>query len=189
MTERPDERVVISFSKAKLAGLAFVAVVGFLFSADVTYFLVWRVALSFFQVVGSTAASLMVVMSGAALWVFIAMLLDRAPALVIDSKGLTDRTTWPAVGRVEWADVRAVRVWRYWFVNYLCIDLHDPRPFVSRGNAVQRFIRTSAMRYSGGGAICLTSLMLDVRFGRMTQIVRRFFDQAKAPLSIAPPGV
>jgi hypothetical protein len=33
------------------------------------------------------------------------------------------------------------------------------------------------------------SLLLDVRFGRMTQIVRRFFDQAKAPLSIAPPGV
>ncbi|MBI2740273.1 MAG: hypothetical protein HYX38_27465 [Rhodospirillales bacterium] len=179
---------MISFSKAKLTGLAFLAVVGFLFSADVTSFLVWRVASSFFQIVGSTVASLMVVMSGTALWLAIAKLVDRTPALVIDSMGLTDRTTLPAVGRVEWTDVRTVRVWRYWFVNYLCIDLHDPRPFVSRGNAVQRFIRTSAMR-SGGGAICLTSLMLDIRFGRLTQTVRRFFDQAKAPLSITPSGV
>jgi hypothetical protein len=142
MIEGPDERVVILFSKAKLAGLAVLALVGFFFSVDV---LGWRVAPSFIQVVGSTAGGLMVLMSGAALWVAIAMLLNRAPALVIDSKGLTDRTTWPARGRIEWTDVRAVRVWRYGFVNHLCVDLHDP--FVSRGNAVQRFIGTLAMRF------------------------------------------
>jgi hypothetical protein len=180
---------VISFSKAKLGGLASLALVGLLFSADATYFLVWRVAPSFFQVVASMAGSLMFVMSGAALWLAVAKLVDRTPALVVDSKGLTVRTTWPAVGRIEWSDVRAVRVWRYWLVNYLCIDLHDPRAVASRGNAVQRFIWTSAMRFSGRCAVCLVSLMLDVRFGRMTQIVRRFFEQAKAPLSIAQPDV
>lgn len=185
MTERPDERVVISFSKAKLAGFASLALVGFLFSANATYFLVWRVAPSFFNVVGSTAGGLGVVMSGAALWLAIAKLVDRAPALVIDSKGLT----LAAVTLVEWTNVRSVRVWRYWFVNHLCLDLHDPRPIISRGNAVQRFIMTSSMRFSGVDAICLVSLMLDVRFGRMTEIVRRFFDQSKAPLSIAPPDV
>jgi hypothetical protein len=184
VTEVSDERVVISFSKAKLAGLVPLAIVGLLFSADGTYFLIWRVAPSFFQVVASTAGSLMVVLSGAALWLAIAKLVDRTPALVIDSKGLT----LAAVTRVEWTNVRSVRVWRYWFVNPLCLDLHDPRSVISRGNAVQRFIWTSSMRFSGG-AICLVSLMLDVRFGRMAQIVRRFFDQAKAPLSIAPPGV
>jgi len=186
LTERSDERVVISFSKAKLGGLASLALVGLLFSADATYFLVWRVAPSFFQVVASMAGSLMFVMSGAALWLAIAKLVDRTPALVVDSKGLT---VWSPVGRVEWTNVRAVRVWRYWFVNYLCIDLHDPRPVISRGNAVQRFLMTSSMRLSGVDAICLVSLMLDIRFGRMIQVVRRFFDQAKAPLSIAPLGV
>jgi hypothetical protein len=42
--EGPDERVVISFSKAKLAGLVPLAIVGFLFSADVVYVSVWHAA-------------------------------------------------------------------------------------------------------------------------------------------------
>ena len=120
--------------------------------------------------------------------VSIVRLVDSRPGLVIDRQGIDDRSNLGAVGRVDWADIRDLRIMKGRWNNGLVVELHEPARFARRGNVVQRILRIGAP-----SPVVLGSNGLDVPFDTMVQIVRRFHDDWKSwanpPLSPGPPGV
>lgn len=186
MSERPDERVVITFSRAKLAGLAFLALAA---CALFAYFIVFpygstRYPASFLQILGIFGIAFF----GASFLSSIAKIVERRPGLVVDSRGLTLH----GEGELEWQSVRGIRVVRIRMNRFLALDLHDPGLIVRRGNRVQRLLKAVNLRLCGS-PIVFTSSVLDIDFDRMVRLLERYQEEAKRisapPLSPGPPGV
>ena len=118
----------------------------------------------------------------------IVRLVDSRPGLVVDRQGIDDRTNFAAIGRVDWADIRDLRVMKARWNSGLIVELHDPERFARRGNVVQRLLR-----FGAPSPVVLGSNALDIPFDTLVQIVRRFHDdwksQAKPALSPGPPAV
>ncbi|GAB46897.1 STM3941 family protein [Mobilicoccus pelagius] len=54
------------------------------------------------------------------------------PALVVDHLGFTDATRTVGVGRVDWSEVRGIRVVEQDRVRHVCVDLVDDEAFLAR---------------------------------------------------------
>jgi hypothetical protein len=176
MIQPLGEKVVIPFSKAKLAAftlllLALVAAFAYLIVHPDGF---RRHSPGFVQTVGIIGALVFGVLSLLA----IARLFDRRPGLVVDRQGLIDRTTHLGVGRINWTEVRDLRIVKMRMNKFLVIDVHDPDRFLDRGNVLQRLLRAGNLR-AQGSPIALSSNLLEIGFDRMTHVVRCFFDQAK----------
>ena len=176
MIDPLGDKVVIPFSKAKLAALALLLLA---LVAAFVYFIVHpdgsrRHSPWFLQTVGIMGALVFGALSG----LTIAQLFGRKPGLVVDRQGLIDHTTHLGVGRIDWAEVRGLRTVKIRMNKFLVIDVHDPARFVDRGNVAQRILRAGNLRVQGS-PVALSSILLEAGFDRMTDVVRRFFDQAK----------
>jgi len=107
MIDPLGDKVVIPFSKAKLAALALLLLA---LVAAFVYFIVHpdgsrRHSPWFLQTVGIMGALVFGALSG----LTIAQLFGRKPGLVVDRQGLIDHTTHLGVGRIDWAEVRGLR--------------------------------------------------------------------------------
>jgi hypothetical protein len=116
--------------------------------------------------------------------VSVVRLFDFRPGLVIDRQGIDDRSNLASIRRVDWADIRGLRIMKARWNNGLVIELHDPERFARRGNVLQRLLRLGSP-----SPVVLGSNALAVPFDAMVRLVSRFHDEAKAPLSPGPPGV
>lgn len=129
-----------------------------------------------------------VLLFGAAAVLGVVRLLGSRPGLVIDRRGIDDRTHLAAIGRVDWADVSGLRIVKARWNNSLVVELRDPERFAQRGNVVQRLLR-----WGSASPVVLGSNALGVSFDTLVQMVRRFHDEWRAeatpPLSPGPPGV
>jgi hypothetical protein len=115
-------------------------------------------------------------------------LVGSRPALVIDRQGIDDRSNLTSIGRVDWADVRSLRIMKARWNNGLVVELRDPERFARRGNVLQRLLRLGSP-----SPVVLGSNALAVSFDTMVEMVSHFQDEWKArtkpPLSPGPPGV
>jgi hypothetical protein len=75
-------------------------------------------------------AWLNIVFFGAGAAVFALQLVDRRPRIVIDDQGILDRTL--KVGRIDWADIRAVFLKRSQGQPFICLELADPSKYTQR---------------------------------------------------------
>jgi hypothetical protein len=67
---------------------------------------------------------------GACAVVFVWQLLDRRPRIVIDDRGILDRTL--RVGVIEWGDVEGAYLRRIQGNPFLCLELRDPEKYTAR---------------------------------------------------------
>ena len=115
-------------------------------------------------------------------------LFGSRPGLIIDREGIDDRTNLVSIGRVDWSNVRGLRIRKARWNNSLVVELHEPDRFARRGNVLQRLLRLGS-----SSPVMLSSNALAVSFDTMVQLVSRFHDEWKAearrPLSPGPPGV
>lgn len=105
-------------------------------------------------------------------------MIRRQPALVIDREGIIDRVGWTAVGRIHWSEITGFRVVTMRPAKFLAIDVRDSAPFVARGNAVQRMLRSLNARRIGT-PVSIAAVDLDIGLDELLATVRRFFDQGK----------
>jgi hypothetical protein len=119
------ERISIGSSRLKWAvmlvgGLGFVAAGVLILIGDPRSLIGWT-SVTFF---------------GAASVLFTWQLFDARPRVVIDSRGVLDRTLW--VGLIEWEDIRDVHLKRMLGNAFLCLELRDPAKYTSRLSPVVR---------------------------------------------------
>lgn len=187
MIFEPPERITIRFSKVKWIAIA---VLTCAVAAGCAFMATHPDGSSRHSPLYVQTVSIAVMLiCGAVAVVAVVRLLDRKPGLVIDRQGFDDRSHFDSVGRVDWADVRELRVMTVGRKRMLAVDVHDRGRFARRGNLLRRFMRMAPI----GGPVVLGSGGLDVDFDTLVQIVRRFHDdwklQAKPPLSPGPLGV
>lgn len=67
-------------------------------------------------------------------------LLSLAPALILDKKGLTDRTAAFGTGFVAWTDIRRIEPYTLRGQTFIGIELYEPEAFVRRQSALHRIL-------------------------------------------------
>jgi len=70
--------------------------------------------------------------------VFALQAFDRRPRIVIDDRGIFDRTL--RVGTIDWADIRRVSLKRSQGQAFICLDLADPPKYTQRLSPLLRRI-------------------------------------------------
>lgn len=180
------ERIAIPFSRVKCAAILLLASA---FVAGCAFFAIHpeadtRHSSTFIRIVSGIGVPFF----GAVAIVSVVRLFASRPGLVIDRQGIDDRSNLVSIGRVDWADIRGLRITRARWNNGLVVELHDPARFARRGNVLQRLLR-----FGAPSPVVLGSNALDVSFDTMVKLVSRFHDEWKAetkpPLSPGPPGV
>ncbi len=66
--------------------------------------------------------------------------LSRAPALILNQKGLTDRTAAFGEGFVAWTDIRRIEPYTLRGQTFIGIELYEPEVFVRRQSALRRML-------------------------------------------------
>lgn len=92
---------------------------------------------------------LVVVVFGAfgVLWVRIAR--RAGPALVVDRRGITDRSSATPAGFVPWTEITGLGIWMYKGQRVLTVDVVDPEAVLSRVGSLARPIMRASMHRSG----------------------------------------
>lgn len=65
--------------------------------------------------------------------------------LVVDEKGILDRSTWMSPGFVAWEEVASIRTEREGSSDFLCLDLHDVERSAARLRPWQRRLMVANM--------------------------------------------
>ena len=110
-------------------------------------------------------------------------IIDTRPALVLDHDGLTDRTNAMGVGRVRWADVRALRWMR---VNphkkfnwqrggrVLAIDVVDPEKYLRQASPIARWLMMKPWASKFGTPVFVHLWALKIHPERLEFLVEQF---------------
>ncbi len=83
---------------------------------------------------------------GSGLLIFIWQIVDSRPRLIIDEKGVIDRTL--GVGRIAWSDIKAAYVMSISENDFICLELKNPAKYVRKLSKVKRAM-TAANRQLG----------------------------------------
>lgn len=132
-----DDRIVIEGSRTKLA-LVLVAALAFVV-LGVALWLVADVQERYPPLVVRGTGALVSVFFGLAALYAVIKLFDRSPGLVLDREGIIDDSSALAVGRVPWRDIRDISTTTVSGQRFLTLSLHDPEPYLRRGNPIKRF--------------------------------------------------
>lgn len=77
------------------------------------------------------------------------LVLQRGPALVIDSRGITDSSSASAAGFVPWHQVRGLSIWEHRGQRIVCVAVHDPALVLAAANRLTRTAMRANIRMVG----------------------------------------
>jgi hypothetical protein len=117
-----------------------------------------------------------VVFFGAGIPVFVWQIVDSRPRLVIDERGVTDRTL--GVGRIEWRDVEAAYVISISGTDFICLELSAPEKYLGRLSKVRRAMAT-ANRKMGFTDFSLNLSGVDARTDEVFELVMKFCETSR----------
>jgi hypothetical protein len=78
---------------------------------------------------------------GSGVPIFIWQIADARPRLIIDERGVIDRTL--GVGRIEWADVEGAYVISISGNDFICLELKNPEKYRQKLSQVRRWMTTA----------------------------------------------
>jgi hypothetical protein len=71
------------------------------------------------------------------------------PALVIDTRGITDRSSPVAAGFVPWHQVSGLGIWEHRGQRMVCVAVHDPAPVLATAGRMARTAMRANIRLAG----------------------------------------
>ena len=110
-----------------------------------------------------------IVLFGAGIPIFLRQLLDARPRLVIDERGVFDRTL--RVGVSPWREITGARLERIAGQEFVCLEVRDPALFTAHFGAVRRAL-LSGNRALGFAALNLNLSGLSVRSDEILALIR-----------------
>lgn len=168
----PDE-VIIPLSKRKLRWMAAGSLMFVIVGA-------WIALASPMSVTARVIGGAGIAFFGFALVVAVRRLLAMPPGLTLTADGLVDRGNALALGLVRWSDVEEVTECSFNGVRFLVLKVHDPEPYLARGNAIQRMTHRANAKLVGS-PVSIASTALSISFDELNQLVRRYHDRYRTP--------
>jgi hypothetical protein len=132
-------------------------------------FIVWREN----ALAGWTA----IVFFGACAIVGIWQFIDGRPRLVIDQKGIWDRSL--GIGTIAWADIDGAYVMSVAGNDFICLELREPERFVPRLSPVRRAL-SSANRALGATDFTLNLTGLEAETGEVFELILKRLAMSRA---------
>lgn len=158
----------------------------------------WKYFLLLFASLGFVVAGAAMVISGewfgwvaiaffgAGVPLFVWQIADSRPRLVIDERGVTDRTL--GVGRIAWRDVEAAYVVSISGTDFICLELSDPGKYLGRLSKVRRAM-AAANRKMGFTDFSLNLSGVDARTDEVFELVMKFCEASRRAPSQRPPAL
>jgi len=112
---------------------------------------------------------LSIVFFGFGFFVLLRQGLDRRPRIVIDEKGVTDRTL--GVGRIDWEDIETVQLTSVFTNNFVVLKLKNNEKYLQKLSNISKKL-TKVNKDLGFGALNLNLSMLDMKPKKIYEIVR-----------------
>jgi hypothetical protein len=111
-------------------------------------------------------------------------LFDRAPGLIVDENGITDRSNATSVGFIDWNDVTGVTVEQVMTTRFLLIHVQNPHHYIEKaGSFRRRLLAANFRRY--GTPISITSNTLAYDTDKLARLIesnlKEFQSQTASP--------
>ncbi len=100
---------------------------------------------------------------------------DSRPRLVIDERGVVDRT--PGVGRIAWGDIEAAYVRSISGNDFICLELKNPEKYSQKPSKVKRAL-AAANRGLGFTDFSLNLSGVDARTEEVFELVMKYCQAA-----------
>ncbi|HWS55447.1 MAG TPA: STM3941 family protein [Pyrinomonadaceae bacterium] len=130
-----------------------------------------------------------IIFFGSGIPIFIWQIMDARPRLVIDERGVADRTL--GVGRIDWGDIVAARVMSISGNDFISLELRDPEKYLSRLSNVKRAM-ASANRKLGFSDFNLNLSGVDAKTEEVFELLMKFCElnrpDAAGPSPAHDPG-
>jgi hypothetical protein len=110
-----------------------------------------------------------IVFFGFGFFVLLRQGLDRRPRIIIDEKGVTDRTL--GVGRIDWEDIDAVQLTSVFSNNFVVLQLNNNEKYLKNLSNTSRKL-TKVNKDLGFGALNLNLSSLDMKPKKIYEIIR-----------------
>lgn len=106
-------------------------------------------------------------------------LFDNRPGLIIDQYGITNNTTSPNMGLIEWKDITGIKKLQIKHTKFLILQTNKPKKYISRiENAITR--RSIDMTYKlYGSPISIISASLKIDFEHLESLIRSEMEKRK----------
>jgi hypothetical protein len=108
---------------------------------------IWLVSLD--RPVAVVTGVLRIAVFGLSAVLAVRLVLRPGPALVIDSRGITDSSSAIAAGFVPWHQVRGLSIWEHSRQRVVCIAVHDPAPVLAAAGPLARAAMRTNIRLVG----------------------------------------
>ena len=117
-----------------------------------------------------------VIFFGSCAAVFVRQIIDSRPRLVIDERGVVDRTL--GVGLIEWADIVGAYVVSMNGTDFICLELRDAEKYRPRLSNVRRAM-ASANRRLGFTDFSLNLSGVDANTYEVFELVMKFCEVSR----------
>lgn len=94
------------------------------------------------------------------IWLSIKRLTDKRPGLIVDEKGITDRSGEISAGFIPWSDIRAIKPVQVFNQSFLLFIINDPEVYINRyTNALKRKAAAANFRKYGSPVSIATNTL------------------------------
>lgn len=167
------DHVIIELHKGKNAWLtagavAFVAVGGYLLTLDPAVIAQQR-RFNNPTLMYSLAVLCMVFFTACGV-IGIKKLLSKTPGLELTPEGLIDHSSGLAAGFISWQDIVGIREYQLQSQKFISIHVHDPLPYVERGNLLQRMANHANLKMCGT-PINISANSLNISYATLLQLI------------------
>ena len=122
---------------------------------------------------------------GAGALVFVWQIVDERPRLVIDERGVLDRTL--GVGWIDWLDIEAARVMSIAGNDFIALELRNPEKYWVRLSNVKRAM-ASANRRLGFSDFNLNLSGVEAKTEEVFELLMKFCARARLDAAERPPA-
>lgn len=136
-----------------------------------------------FSPIGKLTGWPAIVVFGLLLVPAVRLLLSKTPGLILQRDGFVDRSSAISAGFVPWSEVTELLVTTISGQRILTVKVRDPKPYLARGNLLQRPLVRANLRLTGS-PINLSSTGLHISF---EELVQRFQERCALAHAEAPP--
>lgn len=112
---------------------------------------------------------------GSGIPIFIWQIIDSRPRLVIDERGVIDRTL--GVGRINWDDIDAAYVLSISGNDFICLELKNPERYLQRLSPVKRAM-AKANRQLGFTDFNLNLSGVDARTDEVFELLMKYCESS-----------
>lgn len=182
------QRTEIPLGKAKvfvvlLIGITFLALGWWLFQLDNVEIAAHSRHDSPLFVHGMGVASML--LGGLGCFAAVRKLVDRAPGLVLDARGLTDNFSAVAAGFVPWADITGYEIRQVQRQRVLYILLDAPERHIARMPPIRRVLLRANMRFAPS-PVGIASSGLAIGFDELVVLVAGYLVASRQADRVAP---